>query len=91
RTADRAAIADEPKDTTAGMIRLKTVWPFPDAALRELTKTAHTIVVPEMNLGQLALEVERVAGCNRKVVKLGKVNGELFHPDEVFATLKEAF
>ncbi len=75
----------------AGMVRLKTMWPFPDAKLRELTKSAHTIIVPEMNLGQLALEVERVVDCKRKVVKLGKVNGELFHPDEIFAALKEAF
>lgn len=75
----------------AGMIRLKTVWPFPGDTLRELTKTAHTVIVPEMNLGQLALEVERVVDCKSKVVRLGKVNGELFHPDEVFAALKEAF
>lgn len=75
----------------AGIIRLKTVWPFPDGALKELTKTAHTVIVPEMNLGQLALEVERVVDCKSKVVRLGKVNGELFHPDEVFAALKEAF
>lgn len=75
----------------AGMIRLKTVWPFPGDTLRELTKTARTVIVPEMNLGQLALEVERVVDCKSKVVRLGKVNGELFHPDEVFAALKEAF
>jgi len=75
----------------AGMLRIKTVWPFPDAAVRELTKTAHTIIVPEMNQGQMALEVERVTRCNAKVVKLGKVNGDLFRPEEVFEVLKEAF
>jgi len=75
----------------AGMLRLKTMWPFPENDVRRLTATAKSIIVPEMNLGQLALEVERVVGYRAPVVRLGKVNGELFHPDEVFAVLKEAF
>ncbi|MCE1195612.1 2-oxoacid:acceptor oxidoreductase subunit alpha [bacterium] len=74
-----------------GMLRLKTLWPFPDAAVRKLTASAKKIIVPEMNLGQVALEVERVVHGSAEVVKLGKVNGELFHPDEVYAALKEAF
>lgn len=75
----------------AGMLRLKTIWPFPEDLVRNLTKTARRVIVPEMNLGQLALEVERIVGCKAPVTRLGKVNGELFHPDEVYAALKEAF
>jgi 2-oxoglutarate ferredoxin oxidoreductase subunit alpha len=74
----------------AGLFRPKTIWPFPGKALREVAEHAATIVVPEMNLGQLALEVERVAGCMSRVVKLGKVNGELFHPEEVFSAIVSA-
>ena len=43
-----------------------------------------------MNLGQLALEVERIAGCNSQVVRVGKVNGELFRPEEVYAAITGA-
>lgn len=75
----------------AGMLRLKTIWPFPDETMRRLAASARKIIVPEMNLGQLALEVERAAHGQAEVIKLGKVNGELFHPNEVFAALKEAF
>ncbi len=75
----------------AGMLRLKTLWPFPDEAVRRLTSSARKIIVPEMNLGQVVLEVERVVHGKADVIKLGKVNGDLFHPDEVFAALKEAF
>lgn len=75
----------------AGMMRLKTLWPFPDEAIRRLTSNARKIIVPEMNLGQVVLEVERVIHGKADVIKLGKVNGDLFHPDEVFAALKEAF
>ncbi len=74
----------------AGMLRLKTIWPFPDESVRRLTSSARTIIVPEMNQGQLVLEVERVIHGKAEVRKLGKVNGDLFHPDEVFAAIKEA-
>jgi len=40
------------------------------------------VIVPEMNLGQLALEVERVVG-RRKVIRVGKVNGEMIAPHEI--------
>jgi 2-oxoglutarate/2-oxoacid ferredoxin oxidoreductase subunit alpha len=75
----------------AGMLRLKTLWPFPDETIKKLTAGVRAVIVPEMNLGQLALEVERTASRDAKLIKLGKVNGELFHPDEVFKVLKEAF
>ena len=45
----------------AGMLRLKSVWPFPDALVARVASRARRIIVPEMNLGQLALEVERAA------------------------------
>jgi 2-oxoglutarate ferredoxin oxidoreductase subunit alpha len=73
----------------AGMLRLKTMWPFPDELIARVAAKAKRIVVPEMNLGQLALEVERVAGAAR-VRRLGKVNGELFRPEEVYASIMEA-
>jgi 2-oxoglutarate ferredoxin oxidoreductase subunit alpha len=74
----------------AGIFRPKTIWPFPEKALREVSAHAKTIIVPEMNMGQLALEVERLAGCNSTVVKVGKVNGELFRPEEIFAAIMDA-
>jgi len=74
----------------AGLLRPKTLWPFPEKAFKAAAAKAKTIVVPEMNLGQLALEVERIAGCNSQVVRVGKVNGELFRPEEVYAAITGA-
>jgi len=73
-----------------GMLRIKTLWPFATLKVRQLLSSAKKIIVPEMNLGQLALEVERAAGCERPVIRLSKVGGELFHPDEVYNAIKEA-
>ncbi len=76
-----------------GLLRLKTMWPFPDALVARIASRSARIIVPEMNLGQLALEVERAAGMGAsgrrvsRVTRLGKVNGELFRPEEVYAAI----
>lgn len=62
-----------------GLLRLQTIWPFPYDEIRQLGMEAGCILVPEMNRGQLAGEVMKVAGCD--VVPLGRTNGEIIHPD----------
>lgn len=72
----------------AGMLRLKTLWPFPEDKVRKVGAKAKKILVPELNFGQVALEVERVAGFD-KVVRVNKVNGELFRPEEIYAEIEK--
>jgi 2-oxoglutarate ferredoxin oxidoreductase subunit alpha len=79
----------------AGILRLKTLWPFPEKAVAALASHARRIIVAEMNLGQIALEVERVvgnsgAGGKVRVERLGKVDGELFLPDEIHSAIRGA-
>jgi 2-oxoglutarate ferredoxin oxidoreductase subunit alpha len=74
----------------AGMLRIRTLWPFPQTIVASLASHAKRVIVPEMNLGQMALEVERVVGCQVPVTRLGKVNGELFHPEEIYSAILEA-
>jgi 2-oxoglutarate ferredoxin oxidoreductase subunit alpha len=72
-----------------GYVRLKTIWPFPDKAVRRLAEGAERIIVPEMNLGQISREVQRVA-CNAEVVPLNKIGGgELITPEELLAKILE--
>ena len=71
----------------AGLFRPKTVWPFPELPLRELASKAKRVIVPEMNMGQLVLEIERIVGCRAPVEKLSKVNCELFKPEEILSVI----
>ena len=65
-------------------LRLKTLWPFPEEPVRELAARSRVIVVPELNMGQLVLEVERVAAGRARVVGFSKVGGgELPTPEEL--------
>ena len=71
-------------------LRLKLVWPFPDGAVRELAARAETIIVPELNMGQLVREVERAASGQARVVGFSKVGGgELPTPDELVEFARE--
>ncbi|MBN2565635.1 MAG: 2-oxoacid:acceptor oxidoreductase subunit alpha [Candidatus Eisenbacteria bacterium] len=75
----------------AGLLRTKTIWPFSRSRLAELADRLRLVIVPEMNLGQLALEVERAVCGAVPVRALGKVDGELFVPDEITEfTLEES-
>jgi 2-oxoglutarate ferredoxin oxidoreductase subunit alpha len=74
----------------AGLLRARTIWPFSDSRLKELSRQVKLVVVPEMNLGQLSLEVERAICGATDVRALGKVDGDLFTPDEIAEFTMEA-
>ncbi|HHI87903.1 MAG TPA: 2-oxoacid:acceptor oxidoreductase subunit alpha [Candidatus Cloacimonetes bacterium] len=68
RTALPAIEMAKKKGIKVGYLRLITVWPFPEEKIRELAKNVAGFVVPELNLGQVALEVERCA-CKNAMTK----------------------
>lgn len=70
-----------------GLMRLKTLWPFPEAALERAAEQVQRVVVAEMNLGQIALEVERVVGRN-KVVRVGRADGHVVTPDQLLDAMR---
>lgn len=74
----------------AGLLRTRTIWPFSSTRLQELSERMKLVVVPEMNLGQLSLEVERAVCGATEVRQLGKVDGDLFTPDEIAEFTMEA-
>jgi 2-oxoglutarate ferredoxin oxidoreductase subunit alpha len=69
-----------------GMLRLKTLWPFPEDAIRNLGETVKRLVIPEMNLGQVAGEVRKYCHCD--VIPIGQVNGETIPPERIEETLR---
>ncbi|OGP75181.1 MAG: 2-oxoglutarate synthase subunit alpha [Deltaproteobacteria bacterium RBG_16_49_23] len=73
--------------TKVGMLRLKTLWPFPDEAVAEIGKKVKKIIVPEMNLGQVAGEVKKYVPCD--VISLSQTNGEVIQPDTIMEMLRK--
>ncbi|HYE11864.1 MAG TPA: transketolase C-terminal domain-containing protein, partial [Patescibacteria group bacterium] len=77
------------KGIKVGLFRPITVWPFPEERLIELSKNVKAIIAPEMNLGQMVLEVERLCNKHTKIERLNKVNGEIIYPEEIVAKIEE--
>jgi len=65
----------------AGLWRPITIWPFPAEPFKQTAAKAKTIIVPEMNYGQLAREVERYV--NIPVHPVPQVDGEGMSPDTI--------
>jgi 2-oxoglutarate ferredoxin oxidoreductase subunit alpha len=66
-----------------GMIKLKTVWPFPDFVFDPCAGKGKTVIVCEMNLGQVVHEVQRVANGRFKVTGVHACRGTMITPKEI--------
>lgn len=75
----------------AGMLRLITVWPFPENQIRKLAQRVNGFVTVEINLGQIHQEVERCAGGKVPAYLVGHPGGTIIRPEEVLNLLKEVF
>jgi len=73
-----------------GMLRLVTVWPFPDQRIREVATKIKAFVVPELNNGQIALEVERCAGGAAETVLVGHMGGAVHDPQVILEAIRKA-
>lgn len=69
-----------------GMLRLKTLWPFPDSLTKNIGARAKVLFVPEMNRGQVAGEVRKYVSC--QVVSFTQTNGEVIYPDTLIEGLR---
>jgi 2-oxoglutarate ferredoxin oxidoreductase subunit alpha len=73
----------------AGLVQLLTVWPFAEERIRELAKQAKAFIVPELNMGQIVLEVERCAG-GVKTVSVPHAGGTVHQPQVILDAIREA-
>jgi len=89
RAAERTVKLAREKGIKVGLLKLLTIWPFPEEKIQQLAEKTDLIIVPEMNLGQMVLEVERCAHGKCKVVPYNRIDGELINPMEILAKIQE--
>ncbi|CEQ10040.1 2-ketoisovalerate ferredoxin reductase [[Clostridium] sordellii] len=73
----------------AGLFTVKTVWPFPEDRVKELSSKVKNIYVPELNYGQMVLEVQRVCDSSCNIIGINKYNGEIITPDDIIEKVME--
>jgi 2-oxoglutarate ferredoxin oxidoreductase subunit alpha len=88
RSAQRAVKMAREQGSRVSLLKLRTLWPFPEERVETAAERLHRVIVPEMNLGQLALEVERVVG-KHKVVRVNRADGEMVTPDQILDAVEQ--
>lgn len=92
RSAKAAVQEARKRGVKAGLFRPITLWPSPQEELVAAAQKAHSIIVSEMNMGQYAGEVSRIAcdgGLHVKVWRLGEPGGALIHPSSILNKIME--
>lgn len=82
RSALAAVEEARERGVKAGLLRLKTIWPFPQEELQRVGQKAKRVIVPEMNLGQIVREVQRLFP---QAEPYSRTDGEAITPQEIAA------
>lgn len=77
------------KGIKAGLLQLVTIWPFADDEIREVCSKVKGVVVPEMNLGQIIREVQRLNDFGIPVVAINRVDSQAITPFEIVEKIEE--
>ena len=90
RTAIPAIEQARKEGMHVGHLRLVTAWPFPEKRIRELASKVKAFVVPELNLGQMVHEVERVAAGKASIAHVPHAGGTVHNPKEIYTIIKHS-
>ena len=87
RTALAAARRLRKKGVRAGLLRLITLWPFPETKVREACDGARVVVVPELNQGMIS---QVVRGCTSAPIHgLNQTDGHAIGPEALIRFAEE--
>ena len=90
RSAHRAMVEARARGMKVGLLKLITLWPFPRRFVEPLTQAGKTLLVPEMNMGQISREVKRVNQGMTEVITVNKIDGTMITPQEILEKIEEA-
>ncbi len=84
RSAKHALKIIRSRGIKAKLIRLVTLWPLNDEAIERELEEVKLVVVPELSLGQLVYDVQRLVDGDAKIVGVNKVGGGIpIYPSEI--------
>ncbi|NNG00438.1 MAG: pyruvate flavodoxin/ferredoxin oxidoreductase [Desulfobacteraceae bacterium] len=82
RSAVDAVASLRSEGKAASLLVLKTLWPVPEAVIRQLAAPVSRVVVTEMNMGLYLREIERLLP-DKTIGFMGHMSGKLVTPHEI--------
>jgi len=71
-----------------GLLELQTLWPFPQAAVKEACARARCVVVVEMNLGQVVEQVKLAVEKPDRVFLINRFDGVFIAPEDIMNLIR---
>jgi len=71
-----------------GLLELQTLWPFPSDIVRKSCASANSVLVVEMNMGQIFQEVKKAVDDPGKVFLANQIDGSFITPADVLNILR---
>jgi len=87
RSAELAVQQARERGVKAGLLKLKTLFPFPRPAVEKMLRQCSSILVPEMNMGQMSREIKRVNNGQSKILTLNRVDGQIITPGQILSKI----
>ncbi len=72
-----------------GHLRPRILWPFPGGRMRELAKRVKTFIMPELNMGQMVIELERAVKGSAEVISIPHAGGSVHEPEAILKKIVE--
>ena len=88
RSAFHAVKMGRREGLKVALLKINILWPFPDEVVKKAIQHAERVVVPEMNIGKICREVERLSSDNQDVRSIPKLGGSLHTPYEILDIIK---
>lgn len=89
RSAKEAVKILRKEGIKAGLYRPVTIWPFNYEEVGKFSDQVKSIVVAELNRGQMYHLIVESVGKDKSVEKLNKVNGSIIKPEDIVERVKE--
>ncbi len=84
RVAGKAIQMARADGLKVGHLRLITAWPFPEKRLRTLAAHVKAFVLPELNFGQMFLELQRVIEGKASCYPVPHAGGTVHEPEAIY-------
>ena len=91
RAAKSAVAAARAEGIPVGLLRPMTIWPFPDDAVRKMLRNVETVIVPELNQGQLIHQIRNLTKDKEDsdLIPIQRCDGTLITPSDILHVIRE--
>jgi 2-oxoglutarate ferredoxin oxidoreductase subunit alpha len=88
RSAIHLAKNRRAKGERIGVLELQSLWPFPEAVIKEKCAGARAVIVVEMNMGQVMRQVKACVDRPESVFLANRIDGKLITPTNIKGLLR---